>query len=245
MQAVAAERGLKAKIRALFAGRDRQRLGEPPRAALGAARQRQGHSRPPTRWRAKPRRLRPSPKKAASGGLGFELKTVLHIGIGGSDLGPRLIWDALRDYASNGPQIRFVANVDPEDFAEADRRARPKDHARPRRLQILQDARDGVQRAAGARVAGEGAGRGRKPTTTSPPSRPRPTRRRRGALPKTASSRWMRPSAAVTRSGPRSACRCRSRSAPMSGRASSRAPPRWTRTSATRRSSRTRPRASP
>jgi glucose-6-phosphate isomerase len=46
------------------------------------------------------------------------VKTILHIGIGGSDLGPRLIWDALRDYNSNGPQIRFVANVDPEDFAE-------------------------------------------------------------------------------------------------------------------------------
>jgi len=56
---------------------------------------------------------------ARKGGLGFPLKTILHIGIGGSDLGPRLIWDALRDYSSTGPDIRFVANVDPEDFHEA------------------------------------------------------------------------------------------------------------------------------
>jgi glucose-6-phosphate isomerase len=58
-------------------------------------------------------------KKAASGSLGFEVKTVLHIGIGGSDLGPRLIWDALRRYDSEGPDLRFCANVDPEDFKEA------------------------------------------------------------------------------------------------------------------------------
>jgi glucose-6-phosphate isomerase len=56
--------------------------------------------------------------EARAGKLGFELKTILHIGIGGSDLGPRLIWDALRTYGA-GPEIRFCANVDPEDFHEA------------------------------------------------------------------------------------------------------------------------------
>ena len=58
-------------------------------------------------------------RAARSGELGFEVKTVLHIGIGGSDLGPRLIWDALRTYSAEGPDLRFCANVDPEDFAEA------------------------------------------------------------------------------------------------------------------------------
>lgn len=58
-------------------------------------------------------------RRAAAGGLGFEVKTILHVGIGGSDLGPRLIWDALRDYNSRGPTVRFCANVDPEDFHEA------------------------------------------------------------------------------------------------------------------------------
>lgn len=58
-------------------------------------------------------------RSALAGGLGFEVETVLHIGIGGSDLGPRLVWDALRRYGAPGPDIRFCANVDPEDFAEA------------------------------------------------------------------------------------------------------------------------------
>jgi glucose-6-phosphate isomerase len=58
-------------------------------------------------------------KQALSGGLGFTVKTILHIGIGGSDLGPRLVWDALRTYGASGPEIRFCANVDPEDFHEA------------------------------------------------------------------------------------------------------------------------------
>ena len=58
-------------------------------------------------------------KSALAGGLGFQMKTILHIGIGGSDLGPRLVWDALRGYGASGPEIRFCANIDPEDFLEA------------------------------------------------------------------------------------------------------------------------------
>ena len=57
-------------------------------------------------------------KLAGEGGLGYELKTILHIGIGGSDLGPRLIWDALRPHGHQGPQIRFVGNIDPAEFIE-------------------------------------------------------------------------------------------------------------------------------
>jgi glucose-6-phosphate isomerase len=49
---------------------------------------------------------------------GGPFKTILHIGIGGSDLGPRLVWEALRPLK---PQIdvRFVANVDGAEFAQA------------------------------------------------------------------------------------------------------------------------------
>jgi glucose-6-phosphate isomerase len=57
-------------------------------------------------------------KMILGGGLDFKLKTILHIGIGGSDLGPRLVWDALRAYGASGPDIRFIANIDPEDFRE-------------------------------------------------------------------------------------------------------------------------------
>lgn len=50
------------------------------------------------------------------GATGKPFKAILHIGIGGSDLGPRLLWDALRPIR---PMIdlRFVANVDGAEFA--------------------------------------------------------------------------------------------------------------------------------
>jgi len=53
-----------------------------------------------------------------TGASGRPFKTVLHIGIGGSDLGPRLIWDALRPL-DPAIDLRFVANIDPRDMAEA------------------------------------------------------------------------------------------------------------------------------
>lgn len=53
-----------------------------------------------------------------TGASGRRFKTVLHIGIGGSDLGPRLIWDALRPL-DPAIDLRFVANIDPRDMAEA------------------------------------------------------------------------------------------------------------------------------
>ncbi len=55
---------------------------------------------------------------AETGATGQRFKTIVHIGIGGSDLGPRVVWDALRPL---DPQIdlRFVANIDPRDMAEA------------------------------------------------------------------------------------------------------------------------------
>ena len=45
------------------------------------------------------------------------VETLLHIGIGGSDFGPRLLVDALRPVLRTAPQVRFVANIDPEDLA--------------------------------------------------------------------------------------------------------------------------------
>jgi glucose-6-phosphate isomerase len=52
------------------------------------------------------------------GSTGRPFRTILHIGIGGSDLGPRLVWDALRPLK---PQIdlKFIANVDGAEFALA------------------------------------------------------------------------------------------------------------------------------
>ena len=118
MQAVATERGLEAKIKSLFAAEIVNASENRP--ALHWALRGGGKGIP-----AIDAMNREAEKAAAfadrtrKGGLGFPVKTILHIGIGGSDLGPRLMWDALRDYNSDGPDIRFVANVDPEDFAEA------------------------------------------------------------------------------------------------------------------------------
>ncbi len=53
------------------------------------------------------------------GATGERITTVVNIGIGGSDLGPAMVYDALRDYADRGIEGRFVSNVDPTDIWEA------------------------------------------------------------------------------------------------------------------------------
>ena len=50
---------------------------------------------------------------------GLPFNAVLHIGIGGSDFGPRLIADAFEDKASGNIDLRFCANVDPFDLDRA------------------------------------------------------------------------------------------------------------------------------
>ncbi|QZS52804.1 glucose-6-phosphate isomerase [Rhodococcus opacus] len=49
------------------------------------------------------------------GATGKAIRTVVNIGIGGSDLGPAMIYRALRHY-TDGPEVRFVSNVDPADL---------------------------------------------------------------------------------------------------------------------------------
>jgi glucose-6-phosphate isomerase len=50
------------------------------------------------------------------GATGERITTVVNIGIGGSDLGPVMVYDALRHYADAGISARFVSNVDPADL---------------------------------------------------------------------------------------------------------------------------------
>jgi glucose-6-phosphate isomerase len=50
---------------------------------------------------------------------GKRIKSVVNIGIGGSDLGPVMAYEALRHYSSRELVFRFVSNVDGTDFAEA------------------------------------------------------------------------------------------------------------------------------
>ncbi|HEV7691772.1 MAG TPA: glucose-6-phosphate isomerase [Hyphomonadaceae bacterium] len=125
MQAVADERGLKAKIADLFAGRIVNSSENRPALHWALRGNYQGIATAEAMAK-EAEKAAAFAVKAARGGLGFPVKTILHVGIGGSDLGPRLIYDALRDYSSTGPEIRFAANVDPEDFAEATASVDPK-----------------------------------------------------------------------------------------------------------------------
>ncbi|WP_321476649.1 glucose-6-phosphate isomerase [uncultured Paludibaculum sp.] len=50
---------------------------------------------------------------------GKRIRNVVNIGIGGSDLGPVMAYEALRHYSERGLTFRFVSNVDGTDFAEA------------------------------------------------------------------------------------------------------------------------------
>jgi glucose-6-phosphate isomerase len=53
------------------------------------------------------------------GHTGKRIRNIVNVGIGGSDLGPAMAYDALRAYADRGLLVRFVSNVDATDFAEA------------------------------------------------------------------------------------------------------------------------------
>ncbi|MFB4310406.1 glucose-6-phosphate isomerase [Actinomadura sp. GTD37] len=51
-----------------------------------------------------------------TGFTGKRITTVVNIGIGGSDLGPAMAYEALRDFAGAGISCRFVSNIDPADI---------------------------------------------------------------------------------------------------------------------------------
>jgi len=55
------------------------------------------------------------------GYTGKPIRTVINIGIGGSDLGPVMAYEALRHYSQRDLTFRFVSNIDGTDFAEATR----------------------------------------------------------------------------------------------------------------------------
>ena len=53
------------------------------------------------------------------GHTGKRIRNVVNIGIGGSDLGPVMAYEALKHYSDRAMTFRFVSNVDGTDFAEA------------------------------------------------------------------------------------------------------------------------------
>src|SRR5688572_3435801 len=125
LAALARERGLPAMIEKLFAG-ERVNTSE-NRAALHPALRGEEHvvldgqdllpevQRNRERMRVFSQAVREGQWKGATG-LAFS--HVLALGIGGSALGPRVALEALRAGA-DGPEVRFVANIDPAEFDDA------------------------------------------------------------------------------------------------------------------------------
>ena len=62
---------------------------------------------------------------AWKGHTGKCIRNVINVGIGGSDLGPVMVYEALKHYSEHAMTFRFVSNVDGTDFAEAVRALDP------------------------------------------------------------------------------------------------------------------------
>ncbi len=58
---------------------------------------------------------------AWTGHTGRRIRNIINVGIGGSDLGPRMAYQALRDFSDRSMTFRFVSNVDGTDFFESTR----------------------------------------------------------------------------------------------------------------------------
>ncbi len=128
--ALAEECGLRSRIDAMFAGErinvteDRAVLHVALRAPRDAVITVDGHNVVPgvhevlDRMAAFAEAVRDG---SFTGHSGRPIKSVVNIGIGGSDLGPVMAYEALRHLSRRDMTFRFVSNVDGTDFAEATR----------------------------------------------------------------------------------------------------------------------------
>ncbi|WIY82796.1 glucose-6-phosphate isomerase [Propionimicrobium sp. PCR01-08-3] len=60
------------------------------------------------------------------GVTGKPIRTVINIGIGGSDLGPVMVYEALKPYHHDGIECRYISNIDPADVYETTHDADPE-----------------------------------------------------------------------------------------------------------------------
>ena len=126
--ALAQESGLKAKIEAMFRGdkinltENRSVLHNALRVPKGKAVMLEGKDIMPEvhavldKMAGFAEKIRKGEWKGYTGKV---IKNVVNIGIGGSDLGPVMAYEALKNYTKRGLLFRFVSNVDDTDFAEA------------------------------------------------------------------------------------------------------------------------------
>ena len=115
-----------------------------------------------TGWRTSPSGSDPAQWK---GHTGKPIRNVVNIGIGGSDLGPVMAYEALRHYSQRDLTFRFVSNVDSTDFVEATRDLSAGRDAVHHLVQDVQHPGDDDQRALGAGLGHRPArrrGRGRQ-----------------------------------------------------------------------------------
>jgi glucose-6-phosphate isomerase len=128
--ALADRAGLRRRIEAMFSGErinvteDRAVLHVALRAPEGASIEVDGENVVP-KVHAVLRRMAALAERVRSGGwrghTGRPVRTVVNIGIGGSDLGPAMAYEALRDFSDRSLTCRFVSNVDGTDVWEATR----------------------------------------------------------------------------------------------------------------------------
>ena len=128
LRQLAEESGLRAQIDAMFRGdrinrtENRAVLHVALRAPRGTSIRVDGHDVVPDvhavldRMAAFAERVRSG---ARQGHTGQRIRHVVNIGIGGSDLGPVMAYEALRHYSTRDIAFHFVSNVDGTDFAEA------------------------------------------------------------------------------------------------------------------------------
>jgi glucose-6-phosphate isomerase len=99
---------------------------------------------------------------AWKGHTGRRICNVVNIGIGGSDLGPVMAYEALKHYSDRAMTFRFVSNVDGTDLAEAVHDLDAAETPFYRFVENLRDIGDDDQRARGPRLVARGSGRRRK-----------------------------------------------------------------------------------
>ncbi len=110
---------------------------------------------------------------AWNGHTGKRIRNVVNIGIGGSDLGPVMAYEALQHYSDRALTFRFVSNVDGTDFAEATRDLDPAETLFIVSSKTFTTLETMTNAAHGARLVARGPRRRRRPSpSTSSPSRP-------------------------------------------------------------------------
>ncbi|MCI9887952.1 glucose-6-phosphate isomerase [Micrococcales bacterium 31B] len=124
---LAREVGLEARRDAMFAGErinvteDRAVLHTALRKPAGSSLELEGHDVMPD-VRATLEKVYAFARKVRSGewvgATGKRIETIVNIGIGGSDLGPVMVYEALLPFAQDGLTARFISNIDPTDVGQ-------------------------------------------------------------------------------------------------------------------------------